>query len=94
MKLLNAVMVGKAEVLRWSSVRRRLHDRGHDDVIEALDGEAADVHCSIHGLVNDPIVATVQHEPPEKNGVGFMCPKCMNKDVQEQYEAEGRRGVS
>jgi hypothetical protein len=87
-KTVSAVMLEKAEVLRWSSIKKRLHDRGHDDVAEELDEEVLSAVCSIHGRIHDPIVAILV----EEEEIAVICPLCQNKEIQAQYVAEGRIG--
>ena len=86
MRTVSAVMLEKAEVLRWSSIKKRLHDRGHDDVAAELDEEVLSAICEKHGRIHDPIVAILV----EEEEIACICPLCQNKEIQAQYVAEGR----
>jgi hypothetical protein len=83
-----SVLSEQAEIVRWSSVKQRLLDAGHPDVVKVLNELRLEVgtSCPVHGELEDPIVVTAGEN------VCFGCPKCSGPAVQKQWEEEGRTG--
>jgi hypothetical protein len=82
------VFDGMPEVVRYSTVLRRLREAGDATAI-ALERLKAQVgtRCPTHGALEDPIVAIVDAGPRAQ--VAFGCPWCSGDQIRELWEREG-----
>jgi hypothetical protein len=86
--MMSGVYDGEPEIVRLSTVLKRLRANGKDDAardIEESYRRCGD-NCPIHGHLADPVFAIMQ---PDK--LVFACPDCSDPVVKEAWEAEGRR---
>lgn len=80
-------------LVRYSTALRHLRDgtKKGSDAAEALERDFAEhgSRCTVHGLLEDPIIVLLRLPEDDSERVGFGCPDCSGPEVKARWEAEG-----